>query len=300
MVSMTALFLKDKNMQCKMKIADILIHIDCPFELHEDHSSEPFTVLPGEMQQKADLSLLLRPVDSLPEIPEILYNEPRRLFTGTGADAAVFFSSFPGNAPYAHVSHGTLPQGELICQYIPGNEKYMNYAGNLVTLMGFETVMLHFNALVLHSSFIRWHNSGILFSAPSGTGKSTQADLWNTYEGAEILNGDRAGLRRKNGIWHAYGLPIAGTSGIYRNECAPLKAIAVLRQASENSIRRLSAAEAFRGLYSEVLIHRWDPQFEAAASDLLLQIIDETPVFLLSCRPDRDAADLFRSEIEKL
>ena len=47
--------------------------------------------------------------------------------------------------------------------------------------------------LVLHSSYIvTRQEQGILFSGPSGIGKSTQAALWQRYAGAEIVNGDRA------------------------------------------------------------------------------------------------------------
>ena len=131
-------------------------------------------------------------------------------------------------------------------------------------------------------------------------GKSTQAELWRQYEGAEILNGDRAALRKKNGIWHGYGLPYAGTSGIYRNESAPLKVIVALRQATENRIRRIAGAEAFSYLYPETMIHRWDPQFESRAAELLLSLLSEIPVFLLECRADRGAVEILKTEIQSL
>ena len=81
----------------------------------------------------------------------------------------------------------------VYCDYVRGMESYMNHSHNLCDLLGLETLLLKYDGLLLHSSFIRWRGEGILFSAPSGTGKSTQADLWVKYEDAEILNGDRAG-----------------------------------------------------------------------------------------------------------
>ena len=49
-----------------------------------------------------------------------------------------------------------------------------------------KKILLKYNGIILHSSFINFENKAILFSAPSGTGKSTQADLWKKYKNAEI------------------------------------------------------------------------------------------------------------------
>ena len=75
--------------------------------------------------------------------------------------------------------------------------------------------------LVLHSSYIvTRQEQGILFSGPSGIGKSTQAALWQRYAGAEIVNGDRALVRPDTGT--VSGVFYAGTSGISRNVTASL------------------------------------------------------------------------------
>ena len=53
---------------------------------------------------------------------------------------------------------------------------------NIWNYLAFENVLINHTGFILHSSFISWQNNGILFTAPSGTGKSTQADLWKKYE----------------------------------------------------------------------------------------------------------------------
>lgn len=67
--------------------------------------------------------------------------------------------------------------------------------------VGLHHKLLQQDALVIHASYIEFMGRGILFLGPSGTGKSTQARLWNEHAGAPILNGDRALLRQKDGIW---------------------------------------------------------------------------------------------------
>ena len=281
------------------RICSICIRTESPFPLLENDSTKEFF---SEIAPDAgpDLEVEYKAVSELPAAEDIRYVEARRVYTGQGDSAATFFSAMPGVPPYAWVPRDTLREGKLVCHYLPGSEHLMNYARNVITLMDLEATLLHFNALILHSSLIRWNDSAILFSAPAGTGKTTQAELWKQYAGAEILNGDRSALRRINGLWHACGLPYAGTSGIYRNEHAPLRALVALRQASDNSVRRLTASEAFRYLYPETMIHRWDPEFEARATALLLEVLGEKPAYLLSCRPDRDAVELLKNEIESI
>ena len=279
------------------RIADIRIRAESPFPILENNFTKEF-FSDAAADAEADLVIEYRPVDALPEAEDIRYEETRRVYTGQGVGSATFFSATPLAPPYAWVPRDTIRQGKLVCHYLPDNERRMKHANNVITLMDLEATLLHFNALILHASLIRWNGMGVVFSAPSGTGKSTQAELWAQHAGAEILNGDRAALRQRDGVWHAYGLPYSGTSGIYRNERVPLGAVVALRQSSENSIRRIHGAEAFRYLYPETMIHRWDPEYEAQATKLLLDVIQEIPVYLLSCRPDREAVELLKSKLE--
>ena len=46
--------------------------------------------------------------------------------------------------------------------------------------------------LAIHSAAIIYDDKAYLFSAPSGTGKSTHANLWKDEYDCEILNGDVA------------------------------------------------------------------------------------------------------------
>ncbi|MBR6951948.1 MAG: hypothetical protein IKH56_09520 [Oscillospiraceae bacterium] len=281
-----------------MELAGVRVAADVPFGMHESTPTAEF-FRPAAEDERGDLELELVPVDRLPEMFDVRYEEPRRIYAGEGEGAGTYFKAHPDLPPYAFVSRRTVKDGCLRCEYLPGNEKYMDYADNLLTLMDLEATLLDFGALLLHASLIRWQGKGIVFTAPSGTGKSTQASLWEQHAGAEVLNGDRAALRVTDGAWRAYGLPYAGTSGIYRNESAPLAAVVALRQAGENRVRRIRGAEAFRYLYPETMIHRWDAEFERRATDLLLGLMGEAPVWLLECRPDGEAVALMKETIQK-
>ena len=160
-------------------------------------------------------------------------------------------------------------------------------------------MLTHLQVFNLHSSLVqRREGDAILFTAPSGTGKSTQAGLWEQFAGADTLNGDRSMLRRVDGRWTAFGSPFAGTSGIYRNESAPVRALVVLRQAPENTIRRLPLAEAFRAIYSESVLPRWHTEAHQRVISLVTEIVSELPVYLLACTPDERPVTLLRNTLE--
>ena len=282
-----------------LTIAGLNVLIEVPYTLHPSYSTSCFI---SSFQEAAsyDLRMEIHPVEKLPDRTDVSYKEARRVYVGEGDSAGTYFSSYPDIPPYAFVSRGAVREGIIRCEYLPGNEKHMDYSRNLITLMDIEATLLDFYALIMHSSFVCWNGCGIVFSAPSGTGKSTQASLWEQFAGAEVVNGDRTALRKTDGIWKAFGLPYAGTSGIYRNESAPLRAVVALRQAKKNSIRRIDGAEAFGYLYPETMIHRWDPQFESRAADILLTVLNDIPIFLLECRPDRGAVGILKAEIQSL
>lgn len=168
---------------------------------------------------------------------------------------------------------------------------------NIWNYLAFENVLINHQGFILHSSFISWQNNGILFTAPSGTGKSTQADLWKKYEDADIYNGDRTIIRKIEGKYYGFGSPYAGSSGIYRNESAPIKAIVVIDQGPDNVIRRLRGREAFLPLFRETLMNTWNKEYMEKMTDLLMDAACQIPVYHLFCRPDQDAVNTVKNEI---
>ena len=181
--------------------------------------------------------------------------------------------------------------------YLKEYEHYFTGSSGIFNKIGAEQLLLQKNRLLLHASFVKYNGNGILFSGPSGIGKSTQADLWKSTMGADIINGDRAAVGLADEGWTAWGIPYAGTSGICHNESAPLLAIVVLRQAKENRICKLSPVEALRHLYPEVTIHQWDAKFIEKVTCLLTKLISAVPVFLLECLPDESAVAILQEKL---
>ena len=152
-------------------------------------------------------------------------------------------------------------------------------------------LMLNQNVLFFHSSFIDYKGKGILFSAPCGTGKSTQAFLWEKHRNARIINGDKAGVSLKDGVVYANGVPFCGTSNICKNVTVPLNAIVLLEQAKENQLTRLKGTQALQMLMKNIYLDMIAPDEQRKCVDLLIDIMAEVPVYLLKCTPDEQAVE---------
>lgn len=160
-------------------------------------------------------------------------------------------------------------------------------------------LLLHFRALVFHASYIGVDGRAVLFTAPSGTGKSTQAELWRIHRGAAVINGDKAGITLA-GAPMAHGLPFAGTSGICENVSLPLRAVVVLRQAPENTVRRLGPAQAVAALCQNLFADQSVPEEWQLAVGLLLDLVSAVPVLELACTPDVRAVECLENAMKEI
>ncbi len=145
--------------------------------------------------------------------------------------------------------------------------------------------------LILHCAYLCYHGKAILFSAPSGVGKSTQAELWRKYRLATIINGDRALLGKNGTAWAAHGWPVCGSSEICCNKTAPIRAIVMLSQGNTNQIRRITPVQAFTELYGQITVNRWNSGIVTQATDQLEDLINRIPVYHLSCTISEEAVD---------
>lgn len=284
-------------MQYLYEIAGVRVFCTMPFSLHIGVESKEFLSPVSGKAVCRDLDFVLEPVDQISFDPSQGFWVIDRCYQHHPTGSEVFFCPHRTKPPYAVVERRAAAPKEVHCRYLHGQEFQLEYSLSFTDLLGLETLLLQHQALLLHSAFIRWRGQGILFSAPSGTGKSTQADLWERYEGAETINGDRAALRFGGNGWTAWGLPYAGSSAIYRNESAPVRAVVMLAQAKENRLRRLTAPEALRLLYPQLTIHHWEASFLNGAMDLAIRLTADVPVYLLECLPDRGAVELLKSTL---
>lgn len=239
-------------------------------------------------------------VDSLPLISgePIFRNLNFTVYPHGEEYVRVFHDEVYGREPYAYTVHS--PEKEYVTvQYLSKKRQYFLTCQNCFFYLALEELLLSRGRLILHASFISSVFGGILFSGPSGIGKSTQAQLWESMEGSTVINGDKPILGKCNGVWNAYGSPYAGSSQCYVNESLPIAAIVMLEQGKSCSIRRLGQAEAFRCLYAGTVINSWNSAYVQHVCDLLSDISVSIPVYHMICTPDYRAVETVKAELAK-
>ena len=155
----------------------------------------------------------------------------------------------------------------------------------------FVRELLNFDGTFLHASAVIVDGKAYLFSADSGTGKSTHTEKWCRLFGARYLNDDKPALRRINGTWMAYGTPWSGKHDLSSPEGAPVGGIAFLKRGEENSICPLTAKQALPRLMAQSLLKLSKAQMEKQLM-LVDKLLQEVPLWELTCRNDDDAAYL--------
>ncbi len=148
-----------------------------------------------------------------------------------------------------------------------------------------------YDTVLFHGSCVAVDGAGYLFAAKSGTGKSTHARLWRELLGqrAVMINDDKPLLRLTDEGALVYGTPWDGKHHLSRNASVPLKAVCILERAAVNSIRPVTAREAYPMLLQQV----YRPA-NAEAMEQTLTLIDRLAaavrLWRLSCNMDVEAA----------
>lgn len=169
----------------------------------------------------------------------------------------------------------------------------------LFAIMDLVNLFGQFDTLIFHSSFISYRDKAILFTGPSGIGKSTQADLWKKYENTDIVNGDRSVINKIDNKWYAYGLPYSGSSNYCLNKKCEIKLIVVLEQGDTNNITKLRGVEKFKYIYEQTAFNKWDKELNIKIIDLVQELIDDVEIVKLSCTPNQEAVELLKKFIEE-
>ena len=161
--------------------------------------------------------------------------------------------------------------------------EYLNTGGQ------FSKGLLDFDGFRLHASAITLEGRAYLFSAHSGTGKSTHTLKWTRLFGAAYLNDDKPALRKLNGVWTAFGTPWSGKHDLSSPQGVALGGIAFLKRGQINQIRPLPPMQALPLLMGQTAY-----RLSAQQMELLLPMVDDilrtVPIWELTCRNDDEAA----------
>lgn len=163
----------------------------------------------------------------------------------------------------------------------------------------FSNRLGYLGGTVLHGSAIAYRGRGVIFSAPSGTGKSTHTGLWKGCFGEDVVfvNDDKPAIRFPNGEATVYGTPWSGKTDLNNNISAPLHAIVFVERGEQNAIRRLEFTESMFHLTEQTVRPYHDETLSTRLVDVMVQLAQTVPVYLLTCNMDPAAAVVARDGI---
>lgn len=169
----------------------------------------------------------------------------------------------------------------------------MNECEYIWTGAEFYHQLLNYRGFMLHASGVVYKGYAYLFSAPSGTGKSTHTGLWQKHFGskAQIINDDKPAIRiHEDGVF-VYGTPWSGKTALNLNIKVPLKAICFIERSPKNHIRQIPARDAIGMILNQTLRPPDLSQMDKllACLDTLLQKI---PIYQMGCNISEEAAEL--------
>ena len=166
-----------------------------------------------------------------------------------------------------------------------------DYLEELAVYRRIAEKMPYYDTVLFHGSVIAVDGQGFLFTAKSGTGKSTHTGLWRECFGerAVMVNDDKPLLRITDSGVTAFGTPYNGKHRLGCNMSVPLKALCILTRGTENSIVPVTRSEAYSMMLQQVY-RPSDPAGMAKTLALVDRLAENTGLYRLACNMDKEAA----------
>ena len=176
------------------------------------------------------------------------------------------------------------------------NKKIIKYSeGYLEELAVYRKIvekLIDYNTILLHGSVISIDGEGFLFTAKSGTGKSTHTKLWREFLGekAIMVNDDKPLLKIEENVI-VYGTPYTGKHGIGYNINVPLKAICILNRGEKNTIKEIDQNEVYTKLIQQVYKPNEIKKIEKTIK-LVNELLKKVKFYSLECNMNIEAAKI--------
>ena len=253
----------------------------------------------SEFTQNVDFRLTVQLVDNFTFEGELLKSKLSAKIYKQGEFDTVYhfdndkcYLSFKHTANYSDCTLSIL-DNVVVADLDTTNLAYI-YMGML-----FSYRISYFGGLMMHGSAISYKGKGIIFTAPSGVGKSTQANLWKQKFGSDVefINDDKPVLMENNGKIYVYGTPFAGKNHINNNNNVCLSAIINVSRDNVNSIEKLNVKESIALMMEALSRSTFSNDVNINSIKIINKILSITPVYRLKCTPTAEAVDVAKQGI---
>lgn len=289
----------------ELKVADILIDIQSEFNIYIDESLKEFISYDTGSVSMYTVNIIHdeninntqyrnRFIEKI-DVENVFYDEFTTVYVRDNILVNIFEMVRRDKKEYAVMKK----DGNKVHIYVDnGFREMFETEGKFYTYLGIEYMLMEHMAFYLHSSLVDTKYGAIIFAGSSGIGKSTQGSLWGKYRSAKIINGDRSIVKHTDEGYRAYGSPFAGSSGIFINRYAPVRAIVFLEKGTNNNIERLTEMRAFMLIFEHALSNAWDKQFVSKIMDMIADLVKVVPVYYLNCTPDEEAIKTLENALD--
>ena len=155
------------------------------------------------------------------------------------------------------------------------------------------TEILKYDAIFIHSAAISVDNVGYIFSANSGTGKTTHMNLWleKFKNRAFVINGDKPILRKIGNDIKVFGTPWCGKEGLNKNVGVNLTGICILERGEKNIIKKVNLKEALLFIISQTIRPK-SLELMSLMYDNISMLLENIPIYKLKCNMEMEACDV--------
>lgn len=189
-----------------------------------------------------------------------------------------------------------------IAQKDIGNNTYLYYDPGYLEYFAIQRKICEnmpaFNTMLMHGAVIANDQKAYMFTAPSGTGKTTHIRKWlENIKDAYVVNGDKPLIKIMDSEVIAYGSPWCGKEKMGKNCRVPLKAIVLLERGEDNIIDEISFNDAFNTLFRQTYRPERSEQLKKTI-ELLTKMKNKVLFYRFQCNNMKE--DAFRVSYEAL
>ena len=206
-----------------------------------------------------------------------------------------------GSMEASYALYQEKSENEIEVYFLEAIKQELKIDTIFVSSLALEKHFAKRGAHILHSCFLHYKGQAILFSGPSGIGKSTHAHLWCQYiEDTHVVNGDRCLIyKNEEGKYVASAWPVCGSSGICLTETYPLKAIVFMGQAPNNEVISVRPMQLFKQLSLQITINWWTKQQVSHTLDDLQQMLGKVNMCNYICNLTEEAPNKLYNELKE-
>ena len=148
--------------------------------------------------------------------------------------------------------------------------------------------LINYNILLMHGAVISLYDNAYMFSAPSGTGKTTHIKLWlQNAADTIVINGDKPLIKVSEKNVLAYGSPWSGSENMNSNTAKPLRSIVLLVRSERNHIEKVDFSRIYPFLLQQTYIPN-DASKAKKALSLLSALYQKVSLFRFECNNYKD------------